>query len=424
MGEFDIPRITRLLHEIAAERYSPLPVGDDLSADERDLVRALNQVFRDRQSLRAQAADRSRLIIDSTPIAICITNRDHLYEYVNPHYRELTGYAEDELIGQSFLKVVPPDLQPEMAELHDAFMGQRSELGGRWRIVNRDGREIPILASAAYIIDFDGEPKKITFVTDISELEATRASLEREIEERARLEQAREEVERVLRHDLRNPIDGIRTAADYLLHEPLDERSHEFVRLMYDAAIRARNKIDNSLAYTRMQRGQYQISRVRINLVQLVRDVIRGLADALAAYRVEVEPRYRDGELFSQFDVELWGEPDFLMDAIGNLLRNAVEAGRDQEAVRLIVDDTQQTDDGHPLITIAIHNEAVIPPEIRENLFDPYVTHGKSGGTGLGTYTARLVARAHGGDVRVESTPESGTTVTLELPRARPGELA
>ncbi|HKK49191.1 MAG TPA: PAS domain S-box protein, partial [Alkalispirochaeta sp.] len=263
MSDYSARRISRLLKEITAGTFQPVVVPADATDDDRDVLESVNAVYRHQEQLLQAGRSRYRLIIDSTPLAICITNRSRTYEYVNPQYQKLTGYSADELVGQSFLTVVPADEQEELQHLHDEFMGQRYELEGRWRIMNKAGEVIPILASAAYVVDYDGAPKKITFVIDISDLE-------REIEERRRAEQLRDEVERVLRHDLRNPLDGIRTAASYLLQEELDPRAEEFVRLIYEAAVRARSQIDNSLAYTRMQQGSYVVERERINVVQLV----------------------------------------------------------------------------------------------------------------------------------------------------------
>ncbi|MFW5826944.1 MAG: two-component system sensor histidine kinase NtrB [Alkalispirochaeta sp.] len=429
--------VSRWLREIVAGTFQPLPIPADTGEDDRELLESLNAAYHNRKQLLEEGRSRYRLIIDSTPIAICITNRKGIYEYVNPQYQKLTGYAAAQLVGQSFLTVVPPDAQAELQHLHDEFMGRHYELEGRWQITTKAGKTIPILASAAYVIDFDGTPKKITFVIDISDLE-------REAEDRRRAEQMRDEVERVLRHDLRNPLDGIRTAADYLLQEDLDPRAEEFVRLMYEAAVRARAQIDNSLAYTRMQQGTYEVDRERLNIVQLVRDVIRNLRDVCDAYRVEIVATYHGKPLAEQYDIELWGDGGFLMDAVGNLLRNAVEACTAGDVVTVAVDDTctietapagtiESTGEAEsagetesvarqePAVSIAIHNGAAIPPEIRDTLFEPYVTHGKSGGTGLGTYTARMVAEAHGGTVKVDTGEEIGTTMTIIVPRRRPG---
>ncbi len=57
-----------------------------------------------------------------------------------------------------------------------------------------------------------------------------------------------------------------------------------------------------------------------------------------------------------------------------------------------------------------------IPPEILPRLFEPFVTHGKSHGTGLGMAIAESVIDAHGGKISVASIPGNGTTVDIRLP--------
>lgn len=412
VNSLDPDRIASLIEAVADGAYQEIDPATVPEADRR-MVQALNRLARRRE--------RNRLIVDATPVGICITDERGRYEHANPRYCELTGYRPEELIGQSFLMVVPARDRGELAGLHDRFMGETRELSGRWRIVARDGREIPILASAAYVIDEDGRPKKITFVVDITELSDAYDRIATEVAERKRLEQMREEVERVLRHDLKNPIDGIRTAADYLMQEDLPERAAEFARLMYDAAVRARTRIDNSLAYTRMQRGEYHIDRERLNGVQVVRAAVTGLQETARAYRTAVTTTYRGGPPPDAFDVEVWGEYSFLVDAITNLTRNAIEASRDGDEVRIDLDDTGTDAAGMPVVRFRVSNPADIPEEIRDSLFEPYVTHGKSGGTGLGTYTARLVVTAHGGDISVR-TGGGETIFTVTVPRGRPGD--
>lgn len=421
------PFITTLLHRIKAAPYEPLSIEEGSTDEERELINTLNQIFLERRELVKQSQARDRLIIDSTPVAICITDEEGRYEYTNPTYRRLTGYEQQELIGSHFSLVVPTETQKELADLHDEFMGRRYELTGQWEIVSKEGVRIPIIANAAYVIDVDDRPKKITFVIEITELIETQERLKKEVEERRRLEHIRDNVERILRHDLRNPIDGIRTAAEFLLEDDLGERPNEFIRLMYDAAVRARNRIDNSLAYTQMQQGSYSIQRKRINVVQLVRSVTREVSDVLSAYRTSIIARYRGSALKYQYDVELWGEEDFLHDGLTNLVRNAVEASSPGAEIIVDVDEVENETDtdgvdptGDPsMVTISVHNEADIPEEIRERLFDPYVTFGKRSGTGLGTYTAYLIARAHGGSIDVDTGERKGTTITLRLPRGR-----
>ena len=63
--------------------------------------------------------------------------------------------------------------------------------------------------------------------------------------------------------------------------------------------------------------------------------------------------------------------------------------------------------------------EGAIPESIRGRFFQKFATAGKPGGTGLGAYSAQLIARTLGGTVDFRSSEEAGTTITVSLPLAR-----
>lgn len=68
-------------------------------------------------------------------------------------------------------------------------------------------------------------------------------------------------------------------------------------------------------------------------------------------------------------------------------------------------------------VTILVRNNGVIPEAIRNRFFEKYVTYGKSNGTGLGTYSAKLLTEAQGGSIFVDSSTLTGKTeLTLTFP--------
>ena len=91
-----------------------------------------------------------------------------------------------------------------------------------------------------------------------------------------------------------------------------------------------------------------------------------------------------------------------------NLLRNALEAS---DGCPVVVDMNR-----NDKCTVVIRNTGVVPVGIRETFFEKYVTEGKPGGTGLGTYSALLIAQSHGGDISMRSSDKEGTEVTVWLP--------
>jgi signal transduction histidine kinase len=94
---------------------------------------------------------------------------------------------------------------------------------------------------------------------------------------------------------------------------------------------------------------------------------------------------------------------------LSNLIKNAVEASPEGSTVTL----DMRTADEH---IITVHNAGVIPEAIRDTFFEKYVTAGKRQGTGLGTYTAKLIATTLGGSIGFTTSENQGTTMTVRLP--------
>jgi signal transduction histidine kinase len=110
-----------------------------------------------------------------------------------------------------------------------------------------------------------------------------------------------------------------------------------------------------------------------------------------------------------------------LLDAVfSNLLKNAVEAAPEGAAiaVRLWVDTRQ----GSSLAMASVRNPGEVPEAIRRVFFEKFITSGKTGGTGLGTYSARLMVRTLGGTLALDTSEPGHTTLTVRLPH--PGAAA
>ena len=63
--------------------------------------------------------------------------------------------------------------------------------------------------------------------------------------------------------------------------------------------------------------------------------------------------------------------------------------------------------------SVSIHNQGAVPESIRSVFFDKYSTAGKREGTGLGTYSAKLMVNALGGDISMQTSDEHGTTILI-----------
>jgi len=93
-----------------------------------------------------------------------------------------------------------------------------------------------------------------------------------------------------------------------------------------------------------------------------------------------------------------------------NLIKNAIEASPDNEKVSVSLQD----DD---IYILQIHNKGTVPGNIRDRFFDKYVTAQKISGTGLGTYSSRMITETMNGSIRMETSQEKGTLITLKFPK-------
>ncbi len=95
---------------------------------------------------------------------------------------------------------------------------------------------------------------------------------------------------------------------------------------------------------------------------------------------------------------------------MSNLIKNAVEATRKTEKISITLSkkDSQAV--------ICIHNNGSVPQEIKPVFFEKYTTSGKAKGSGIGTYSARLIAQTLGGSIHMDSSEEKGTHISILLP--------
>ena len=429
---YDRQEIMELLNSLVNGSYQEVPPEQYPDPGEQEIVRIINTLYRQREHVQRTWSDtlqrsekRLREIIETTPVGICITNQSGNFEYVNPPYCRLYQYDAAELLGKHFTTVVPEGDRDRLSNLHEEFMGRRWELRGEWTVQRKDGSRLIILADAAYIIDVDEQPKKVTFVVDITDrkraeeqLQETVSRLHSEIEERKHIEKVKREVERIIQHDLRNPLNGILTATELLLRDDLSQSQKELALLIRESGRKLNTMINSSMDIVRMEEGSYTLEVQQLNLFDLLSDCRAETIGIARKYGVRLVFEV-DGEPIDwNAHFTVYGEEIYLEDMLVNLIRNAIEASQPDDEVRVSVTT------GDPYV-VDIHNPAPIPHEIRSRFFERYSTFGKSSGSGLGTYVARLIARVHNGDIDFTSEQSNGTHLIVRVPRSvvRKGSL-
>lgn len=233
------------------------------------------------------------------------------------------------------------------------------------------------------------------------------AELDQKNQDLSRAIASREDVERIARHDIKTPL-GSLAAAPALLRAAHPPTAHEEVvlHMMEKAANRALNMVNLSLDLYQMEHGSYVFHPHTVHLNEILHSVAHDLGVHAQSKSVQLRIVSKAPAVYVQ------GDDSLCYSIIANLAKNAIEAAPEHSDVHLTVVDG-------PRVQVQIHNIGEIPADLKVNFFSKYSTSGKQGGTGLGTYSAHLLARVQGGTLDMVSNPVSGTTLTLTLAGAR-----
>lgn len=347
----------------------------------------------------ADLSDRFMMrIVQATPLALCITDEHGIFEYVNPAYCMFYGYAPAELLGRHFSMVVPPAMRQQLSELHDRFLHEGVEIRGEWTVLDREGQRRTILADAARIVGYDGRPRKVTFVMDITQ--------------RKEAERIREDVERLMRHELKTPLNAIINIPVLLRDaDNLTDEQRGLLDLLEQSGMTMLKMIDFTLNLYKLESGNYQIQAEQVDLLQVANQARSDALRGITYKNLACDLTYNGGPLTAEAQCVVWGEHLLYYNLLANLIKNALEASPNNATVRVAI--VAEAD----WVKISIHNQGCIPEEIRPRFFTKYATYGKKGGTGLGAYSAKLIAATLGGQIGFVSDEVSGTEITVTLPR-------
>jgi two-component system, NtrC family, nitrogen regulation sensor histidine kinase NtrY len=219
------------------------------------------------------------------------------------------------------------------------------------------------------------------------------------------------EMARRLAHELKNPLFPIQLSIETLQRAFVQEGGRDFQSLFPESTRTVlqeigalRKTIDEFSEFARMPRPRPRPASINETVERV-----------LALYRaqagdVRVEAELAQGLPAVSFD------PDLLGRAIGNLIKNALEAMPGGGTLR--VSTGRGADLGS--VQVAVEDDGPgLTPEQQSRLFTPYYTT-KKAGTGLGLAIVQGIVSDHGGRIRVESAPEQGTRFTIVLPSRPP----
>jgi two-component system nitrogen regulation sensor histidine kinase GlnL len=344
--------------------------------------------------------ERAQRILDSLNTAVLTCDRDLVVMSINPAGEMLFGVSANHIVHRSLMDVCGSDHE-SWAPLFNAIHTGQPVTAHGMRLTLSPETTIGVDYTATPLVRWDGEEHLILELIHVDQF----LRLARE-DTLVDAHAAKRAVIRGLAHEIKNPLGGLRGAAQLLDRELPDRRYREYTRIIIHEADRLRKLVDRMM-------GSYRPIRTEpVNIHQVLEHVCR-LVQAEKPDGLTIRQDY-DPSL-----PELEGDREQLVQAVLNIVRNAVEAMDGDGRIFLRTRVKRFMRIGNVLhrrvIRVDIEDDGPgVPENLREQIFYPMVT-GRAEGTGLGLSIAHDIVGRHGG--LIEFTTESGLTrFTVYLP--------
>lgn len=349
-------------------------------------------------------------VLDSVLAGIVVLDGEARVELANAAACRILELGPEAAAGRPVEKLLGPD--HSLASLARSVLATGGSAVENACAVERRGEgALSVDVAAAPLFDASGAlDGVVVFLRDGT----LQRSLERVVSERENLE-ALGRMAAGVAHEVKNPLGGIRGAAELLAARAADTKTVDAAELIVREVDRITNLVDDLMVFT--QGASLRLAPVNIHRV------LDGVLDLLA-----MDPLSRGVDLERLYDPsipEARLDADRLTQVFLNLTRNAVQAMEGRPSKRLLrvgtrmrIDRRLATPEGEHLPSLVIEvtdNGSGIPEDVIGKLGTPFFTTRPSG-TGLGLAVARHWVARHGGALRVESELGEGTRVQVELP--------
>ncbi|MBF0450045.1 MAG: hybrid sensor histidine kinase/response regulator [Candidatus Magnetomorum sp.] len=293
---------------------------------------------------------------------------------------------------------------------------------------NEQTRDIPIIFVTAMdetedeqkgfdmgAVDYITKPIKppilIARVRTHLELKDKRDALVKMLKLEKELAKTKEDIYRITQHDLKSPLNAIINYPKLIKTDNLTEKQINQLKRISSAGYNMLNMINLSFDLFKMEQGSYQFNPALVDILPILDDISQDLQNFIKTKGAVLNISINGAPISDHSSFEIPGEKLLFYSMLANLIKNALEASprKGKISIQLVDKDA---------LTIVIHNQGAVPKNLRETFFVKYATSDKKSGTGLGTYSAKLIVETQGGNISMHSSDEKGTSITITFPKS------
>ena len=349
-------------------------------------------------------------LLQSAPDAMIFVNLESKIVRINAQLGSLFGYTEEELIGRDLTVLVPEryrsghrdNVARYFAEPRVRPMGTNLMIFG----LKKDGSEFPLDISLSPL-ETDGERFAVAAVRDITERKNAEAERQRLSEQLAQVEKssALGRIAANVADEIRNPLTAVGGFARRLQRIADSEKEREYAAYISSEVGRIEGLLREILAFSHSRSPLLEDHDIQ----GIMDEALKQWEERVQQQAITVTRRYREASVVRV-------DRSQVREAIDCIIANAVEAMPSGGV--LSIDTDQEIIKGAPYIRVVLRDTGKgIPAEKVGRIFEPFFTTKVSPkGSGLGLTIAKKIIEEEGGLIRLQSTEEAGTTVTLLFP--------
>ncbi len=353
---------------------------------------------------------RFRGLVQAAPAVIFTLGvGDGSFTYLNPAFRELTGWEPADWLGQPFTSLsLPDDSSVAIASIHQVLLGETSRTF-KLRIRTRSGED----RSAEFIVRPQIHHGEVTHILGIARDNTHHDKTERDLRAAKETAEAasREKSEFLanMSHEIRTPMNGIIGMTGLLLETELDHQQLDYVETIRSSCDTLLTLINDILDFSKIESGKLELEYQPFHL----RECVDSCVDLVGAKAAEKGLELKVTEC-GEVPEEVIGDVTRVRQILVNLLSNSVKF-TEKGSVEVSL-STHQPRGSRYEIELAVRDTGVgIPAERIDYIFESFSqadasTTRRYGGTGLGLAISKHLAELMGGRIWVESELGKGST--------------
>ena len=368
-----------------------------------------------------ESEDRYRTVFEATGTATVIIEEDTTISLMNSTFEDLSGYSKEEIENKkSWTEFVHTKDLEQLQKYHINWIEQfdLSPRNYEFRFIDREGRTKNIYNTVEQI---PGTSKIVVSLLDITERKKMEGALLLAKEQAETANSAKSEFLANMSHELRTPMNSILGFSRMMFRAPnLNPEQYERIQIIIRSGEHLLTLLNDILDMSKIEAGRIVLNQTDIDLHGLLDD-IRDIFTVLANKK-GLMLSLETGVTVPQ---HIMADKARLRQVLVNLLGNAVKY-TDEGEVQVRVDceippsNAAQKGESSLILTFSVKDTGIgIAPEDLDRIFKPFVqadTGAKTGeGAGLGLPICHRLVRLMGGDIRVKSHQDQGSTFTFQI---------